>query len=192
MTPCRHGRERLASSHAGPLVISAVRSSQGSRRSSLKWGKTGDRPRCCGGRLVGCCPRGVLLGPLSGRLSRPALSPVCLSGPPVTSATPHPAADVHPDLFTTPQRRQAPGTGLDWQHSAAPRLRRRRIPPLAQLPRERRCQVHGLARPCRDPRGWTTCVIPPPAGHDRGGGSPARGRQTAWFEAAILADGPIW
>jgi len=22
--------------------------------------------------------------------------------------------------------------------------------------------------------------------------SPARGRQTAWFEAASLADGPIW
>jgi hypothetical protein len=62
--------------------------------------------------------------PLSGRLSRPALSPVCLSGP-----SGHQRNPTLPPTFTrTSSRRkrgrQAPGTRLDWQHSAAPRLRR--------------------------------------------------------------------
>src|ERR1039458_3578035 len=87
--------------------------------------------------------------PLSGRLSRPALSPVCPSGHPVTSATP----TLPPTSTRTSSRghrgdkHRAPdstGSIARLLGSAAAGFH-----DLAQLPRDRPCQVHGLARSCR-------------------------------------------
>ena len=87
--------------------------------------------------------------PHSGRLSRPALSPVCLSGHPVTKATP----TLPPTFTRTSSRRQRGDKHLSSDSAGCIALllgsAAAGFHDLAQLPHDRLCQVHGLARSCR-------------------------------------------